>query len=82
MVSALADEVLAFKSLLPTLSCLLNPVLRIRHWDAIEQCTGHWFGKESETTLGHLQEIQVDLQYIKRSYFSVEKFLSYMFIDF
>jgi dynein heavy chain len=59
MVSALADEVLAFKSLLPTLSCLLNPVLRIRHWDAIEQCTGHWFGKESETTLGHLQEIQI-----------------------
>ncbi len=33
----LLSQIMEFKSRLPVVSCLLNPSLRFRHWDAISE---------------------------------------------
>jgi hypothetical protein len=33
-------EVVEFASWLPTLTCLVNPALKFRHWDSIDEKTG------------------------------------------
>ena len=40
LLKVLLSEVMDFKSKLPVLSCLLNPALRFRHWDAIQEAVG------------------------------------------
>ncbi len=40
LLVSLREEVVTFRSYLPTLHCLLNPLLKLRHWEAIEQATG------------------------------------------
>ena len=61
LIKVLHDNVISFCSLLPTLSCLLNPALKIRHWEAIQQTTGAQINTSTGdlTTITTLKEKKV-----------------------
>ena len=60
LVSFLKEEVESFRSRLPTFHCLLNPQLKLRHWETIEQCIGqHITWDHGSVTLVALQEMSV-----------------------
>ena len=60
-MSKLQTEVTNFGSLLPTLSCLLNPVLKMRHWEMIQKATGDqsMLTKGKSLTIDSLEQIKV-----------------------
>ena len=60
LVLVLREKVVAFRSHLPTVSCLLNPELRLRHWEAIQRDTGEDIaGDHNSVTIHRLQEMKV-----------------------
>lgn len=63
IVSSLQAEVTQFRSWLPTLSCLLNPALKIRHWDVIHKTTGGTtpLSGGHSLTIDHLDKMKVQL---------------------
>ena len=60
MIAALRNDVVSFRSTLPTLACLLNPELRLRHWEAIQKSTGEDIGGDrSVATMSTLKQRRV-----------------------
>jgi len=59
LVAELKEEMVFFHSCLATLSCLLNPALKIRHWEAIEHITGGHIGCRDTLTISKLKEMKM-----------------------
>ena len=61
LLQVLHDEVVEFRSYLPTLTCLLNSSLKFRHWEAIKDQTGGnlELRRGSSLTLADLKEMGV-----------------------
>ena len=59
LVAELKEEMVFFHSCLTTLSCLLNPALKIRHWEAIEHITGGHIRCRDTLTISKLKEMKV-----------------------
>lgn len=60
LLTGLKEKVVSFCSHLPTLSCLLNPALKIRHYEAIECTIGGHIGSRDTLTITQLREMKVE----------------------
>ena len=60
LLTGLKEKVVSFCSHLPTLSCLLNPALKIRHYEAIEYTIGGHIGNRDTLTITQLREMKVE----------------------
>ena len=59
LLAALKEKVVSFCSHLPTLTCLLNPALKIRHYETIECTIGGHIGSGDTLTISQLREMKV-----------------------
>lgn len=58
LLNEVKDRILSFCSWLPTVFCLLNPKLKIRHWEILQSCIGGQVGRDSNVTIQGLKELK------------------------
>ena len=63
LLLSLHNDVIQFSSWLPTLTCLLNPALKFRHWDIIKNQTGGklHMKRDASFTIKELKETRVSI---------------------
>ena len=59
LLTEVKTKILSFFSWLPTVFCLLNPKLKMRHWETLQCCIGGQIGKEPNVTIQQLNELKV-----------------------
>ena len=59
VVPRLKEKVVDFKHVMPIITSLRNPSLKLRHWEQIEKLIGRSISHDKSFTLGNLLEMNV-----------------------